>query len=141
MTNNPICAILQGSLSGATKQGALTPITLAYSLEAQAGHQQLSAAVDTTEAKTITLPINLGGPVASPSPLSLLLITCDVAQVEITLNSAGTPVGPFLFPKAAGFLVLPGQVGTFAVNVPVSDILIDNKGSQRATVSVTAIYG
>jgi len=141
MSNNPICATLSGALSGATKQGALTPITLAYLLEAQAGHQQLSAQVDSAEAKTLALPINLGGPVAAPSPLALLVITCDVAQVEVTLNTGGVPVGPFLFPKAAGFIVLPGQIGTFASNVPVSDILIDNKGSQRATVSVTAIYG
>lgn len=141
MMSNPICATLSGALSGATQLGALTPIPLGYSLDAQIAHHQFTARVEATEAKTVNVPTNLGGAVATPSPLSLLLITCDVAQVELTLNSGGTPVGPFLFPKAGGFLVLPGQIGTFAVPVAVSDLLITNQSSQRATLSVTAIYG
>jgi len=70
----------------------------------------------------------------------MFILTSDVGSVEVTLNALGTPVGPFLFPKANGVLVLPGQVGA-SPGVPVSDISIVNAGSQRATVTVTAIYG
>jgi len=134
--------VLSGTVTGATKQGALTPITLAYSLEAQDAHQQLSARVDSGEQKTINIPTNLGGPVATPSKQTFLVVTCDVANVEITLNSGGVPVGPFIFPKANGVLILPGQVGA-APGLPVADVLVNNSvgGTQRASVSVTTIYG
>jgi len=134
---NPICATLQGSLSGSTQQGALTPVNLAYSLDAQSGHQQLSAQVEAGETKLISLPTNLGGPIASPDQQTMFVVSCDVASVDITLNSLGVPVGPFNFPKAKGALVLPGQIN----GLPVSDISIENNGTQRATVDVTAIYG
>lgn len=132
-----ICATLSGTLSGATQQGALTPITLAFLLDAQTGHQQASAQVDAGETKVITLPVNLGGPIATPSPQTLLLVTCDVANVDIRLNSAGVPVGPFNFVKQNGVLVIPGQIN----GLSVSDVEVVNGGSQRATVSVTAIFG
>jgi len=136
----PINATLSGTLSGATNQGSLTSIPLAYVLDAQKGHQQFSAGVDAGETKPITVPTNLGGPVASPSQQTLLLVTCDVSGVEVTLNALGTPVGPFQFPKAGGALLLPGQVGV-APGVPVSDLSIVNNGTQKATISFTAIYG
>ena len=133
----PICATLSGTLSGATKQGALTPISLAFVLDAQNGHVQASAEVDASETKVVNLPINLGGPVATADPQTLLLITCDVAGVNITLNSLGAPVGPFNFVTANGVLVIPGQIG----GLPVSDVSINNAGSQRASVSITSIFG
>jgi len=133
----PICATLSGSLSGSTQQGSLTPINLAYVLDAQSGHQQLSAQIDAGETKAISIPVNLGGPVATPHQQTMFVVTSDVANVAITLNALGTPVGPFQFPKAKGVLVIPGLIGA----VPVSDMSIVNSGSQRATVAVTAIYG
>ena len=134
---SPICVNLSGSLSGATQQGSLTTIPLAYQLDAQSGHQQLSAKVETSETKVVTLPTNLGGPVASPDGQTLFLLTCDVANVNVTLNSLGVPVGPFNFSKPGAPLMIPGRIN----NLPVSDISIVNNGTQRATVSVTAIYG
>jgi hypothetical protein len=85
----------------------------------------------------VTIPTNLAGPVASPNPQTMVVITCDVGGVNITLNSAGVPVGPFNFTKPGGVLVLPGRIN----NLPVADMSIQNTGTQRATVSVTAIYG
>jgi hypothetical protein len=133
----PICANLSGSLSGSTAQGALTPITLNFALTAQTGHQQVSAQVDAGETKPVSLPTNLGGPVATPDEQTLFVLTCDVANVDITLNALGVPIGPFNFKKAGGVLVIPGEIG----GVPVSDISIVNNGTQRATVAITAIYG
>jgi len=134
---SPICANFSGNLSGATKQGALTPITVSFVLDGQTGHNQLSAQVEQAETKVLDLPTNLGGPVASPDAQTFLLITCDVANVDISLNSAGVPVGPFNFVKPGGALLVPGQVG----GLPVSDVQIVNAGTQRAAVSVTAIFG
>lgn len=137
---SPICAILSGTLSGATRQGALTPITLGYSLDSQSAHQQLSPQVEAGETKVVNLPTNLGGPNASPDGQTLMVVTCDLPGVEITLNSAGTPIGPFTFQKANGFLIFPGQVGSPAV--AISDLSINNpSGTQRASLSVTVIYG
>jgi hypothetical protein len=133
----PICATLSGALSGVTKQGSLTPVTLAYVLDAQTGSQQLCPQVDAGETKVFTLSINLGGPVAAPDEQTLFVLACDVANVDITLNSLGTPVGPFNFKKASGVLVIPGEIG----GLPVSDISVVNNGTQRATISITAIYG
>lgn len=130
----PISAVLSGTLTGATQQGALTPIPLAFVLDAQTGHQQGSAQVNAGESKTITLPTNLGGPVATPDAQTLFLLTCDVGNVNITLN--GT-VGPFNFKKSGGVMVIPGQINS----LPVSTILIANNGTQRATVSASAIFG
>ena len=134
---SPICATFSGNLSGATKQGALTPITVSFMLDAQSGHNQLSAQVEQGETKVVALPINLGGPIASPDAQTFFLVTCDVANVDISLNSAGAPVGPFNFVKPGGALLIPGQVG----GLPVSDVEIVNGGTQRATVSITAIFG
>ncbi len=136
---SPINATLSGTLSGATKQGSLTSIPLAYTLDAQSGHVQNSATVEAGETKVVSVPVNLGGAVATPDPQTLLLVTCDVANVSMRLNSLGTPVGPFIFPKAAGPLFIPGQVGSPAASV--SDIEIVNNGAQRATVSISAIFG
>lgn len=133
----PICATLSGTLSGATAQGALTPVSLAYLLDAQTGSQQLAPQVDAGETKVVNLPTNLGGPVASPDAQTLFLLTCDVANVDITLNSLGAAVGPFNFKKAGGVLLIPGTIN----DLPVSDLSIVNNGTQRATISVTAIYG
>lgn len=137
MAATPISATLAGTLTGATAQGALTPIPLAYALSAQGGHQQSTVSVEAGETKPVSIPTNLAGPVASPNPQTLLLITCDVANVNITLNALGVPVGPFNFTKPGGVLVLPGRINS----LPVSDLSIDNTGSQRATISVTALYG
>lgn len=133
----PISAILQGTLTGATQQGALTAIPLSYQLSAQGGHQQNNTSVEAGETKVVNIPTNLAGPVASPNPQALLLITCDVGGVNITLNSLGVPVGPFNFTKPGGVLVIPGRIN----NLPVADLSINNTGTQRATISVTAIYG
>jgi hypothetical protein len=133
----PISAVLQGTLTGATAQGALTPIPLAYQLSAQGGHQQNNAQVEAGETKVVTIPTNLAGPVASPNPQTMLVVTCDVGNVNITLNSLGVAVGPFNFTKPGGVLVLPGRIN----NLPVSDLSIQNAGTQRATVSSTALYG
>jgi len=132
----PICVGLSGSLSGSTEQGSLTTIPLTYSLTAQNGHQQATAKIDAGETKAISLPTNLGGPVASPDGQTLFLVTCSVSGVDITLNALGVPVGPFNFMKA-GILLLPGTIN----GLPVSDLSIVNNGTQRATVSITAIYG
>lgn len=136
---SPIAATLSGTLSGATKQGALTSIPLAYTLDAQSGHFQTSAQVEAGETKVVSVPINLGGPVASPDPQTFLLITSDVANVAIRLNTLGTPVGPFAFAQDAGPLFLPGQVGSPAASV--SDVEIVNSGTQRAVISISAIFG
>ncbi|HET6493790.1 MAG TPA: hypothetical protein VFH61_00295 [Thermoleophilia bacterium] len=136
----PICATLSGSLSGSTKLGALTPIPIGYTLSAQGGHHQFSGTLEASETKVITIPTNLAGPIATPQPMTLFFLTIDVAGVEVTLNSAGVPVGPFQFPQAGGPLVLPGQVGA-APGLPVADIQLLNNGTQRATYTVTAIYG
>ena len=137
MAAAPISASLAGTLTGATAQGALTPIPLGYLLSAQGGHQQNTVSVEAGETKPISIPTNLAGPVATPNPQTLLLITCDVANVNITFNALGVPVGPFNFKKPGGVLAIPGTIN----NLPVSDLSIDNAGSQRATVSVTALYG
>jgi hypothetical protein len=134
---SPICATLSGSLSGNTQQGALTPLNLAYTLDAQTGHQQLSAQVEVGETKPISIPTNLGGPVATPDGQTMFAMACDVAGVDVTLNALGVPVGPFNFPKAGGVLLLPGTIN----GLPVSDVSIVNSGAQRATVDITAIYG
>jgi hypothetical protein len=136
---NPISAILSGSLTGATKQGALTPVPLAYILDAQEAHHQFSGTVEVGETKPITIPTNLAGPVATPREQAIFIVTCDVPGVSITLNASGVAVGPFAYSKSAGVLLLPGLVGSPAV--PVSDISIVNSGTQRATFTVTAIYG
>lgn len=133
----PICAALSGSLSGATQQGSLTTIPLAFVLDAQTGHQQASAQIDAGETKLVSIPTNLGGPVAAPDAQTMFVLTCSVAGVDITLNSLGAAVGPFNFVKAGGVLVLPGTINS----LPVSDISVVNNGTQRATVSITAIYG
>lgn len=137
---SPICATLSGNLSGNTKQGSLTTIPIAYALTAQEGHQQLSGTVAVGETKVVAIPTNLAGPNASPAPLTMLLVTLDVGGIEVILNSGGVPVGPFQYPKPAGPLSLPGQVGA-APGVPVADVSFQNLGSQVATFSITAIYG
>jgi hypothetical protein len=137
MAATPISAVLQGTLTGATAQGALTPIPLAYQLSAQGGHQQNNIQVEAGETKPVILPTNLAGPVASPNPQTMLLVTCDVGGVNITLNSLGVPVGPFNFTKPGGVLLIPGRINS----LPVSDLSINNTGTQRATVSVTVVYG
>ena len=133
----PICAALSGSLSGATEQGSLTTIPLTFTLDQQSGHQQASAKIEAGETKPISIPTNLGGPIATPDAQTLFLLTCDVANVDITLNALGVPVGPFNFVKAGGNLLLPGTINA----LPVSDLSVTNNGTQRATISITAIYG
>jgi hypothetical protein len=133
----PISATLSGTLTGATAQGALTAIPLGYMLQAQGGHQQNNVQVEAGETKVVTIPTNLAGPIAAPNPQTLVLLTCDVGNVNITLNSLGVPVGPFNFTKPGGVLVLPGRIN----NLPVADISVQNAGTQRATISLTALYG
>lgn len=133
MSAPPISANISGALNGGTQMGSLTPINLAYLLESQTGHQQGSAQVNAGESKTVTLPTNLGGPVATPDGQTLFVLTCDVANVNVTLN--GGPV--FNFKKPGGVFILPGTIG----GLPVSTVLIQNTGTQRATLTITAIYG
>ena len=99
----------------------MTPVTLAYALDAQSAHQQVTAEVNAGETKPVSLPTNLGGPVATPDGQTLFVLTCSV-------------------PKALGVLILPGMVGA-SPGVPVSDLSIVNNGTQKAVVTVTAIYG
>lgn len=133
----PVCTNLSGTLTGATQQGSLTAIPLGFVLDAQTGHLQSSARVEASETKVLTLPVNLGGPIGAPDAQTIFLLTCDVANVDITLNSLGTPVGPFNFVKQNGALIIPGQIG----GLPVSDVSMTNNGTQRATVSITSIFG
>lgn len=134
---SPINVVLQGSLNGATTQGALTPIPLAYQLSSQGGSQQVAATINAGETKVVRIPTNASGPTADPDEQTLFMLTCDVANVDIMLNSLGVPVGPFNFKKPNGVMFIPGTIN----DLPVSDVSIDNVGSQRATISISSVFG
>lgn len=133
----PTHAQVSGNLTGTTQQGALTPVPLNYALDVQSGHHQVGISVEAGETKVVNLPTNVGGAQATPDDMRMFMLNCDLANVDVTLNSAGVAIGPIAFGVVNGMLMLPGTVN----GLPISDISITNNGASRANLFATTIFG
>lgn len=101
--SNPIEAAISGNLAGSTRQGALTPVSLGYSLVGQEAHVQRSATVepgDTIVGGEVNLDLSGGGKATDVQ--TLFLVKSDL-PVRFQLNGNPAlvfditrPDGPFL---------------------------------------------
>jgi len=106
MSTTPIAAAISGGLAGCTRQGALTPVPLAYSLTGQEAHIQRSATVepgDTIVGGEVNLDLSGGG--KSGNVQTLFVLKSDL-PVRFQLNGDANLVFETTRPDAP--FVLPG---------------------------------
>ena len=104
--SNPIEVTISGNLAGTTRQGALTPIPLAYSMVGQEAHVQRSATVepgDTIIGGEVNLDLSGGGKAVDVQ--TLFLVKSDL-PVRFQLN--GNAALTFDITRPDGFFLLLG---------------------------------
>lgn len=104
---NPIEAAISGSLAGSTRQGALTPVSLGFSMVGQEAHVQRSATVepgDTILAGEVDLDLSGGGKAGNVQ--TLFLVKSDL-PVRFQLNGDANLVYDITRPEGY-YLVLGG---------------------------------
>ena len=106
MSTNPISAAISGNLAGCTRQGALTPVPLGFSMVGQEAHVQRSATVepgDTIVGGEVDLDISGGGKAGNVQ--TLFLVKSDL-PVRFQLNA--TAALTFDIERPGGFFLIMG---------------------------------
>lgn len=132
--SNPIEVAISGNLAGVTRQGALTPVSLAYSMVGQEAHIQRSATVepgDTIVGGQVDLDLSGGGKASNVQ--TLFLVKSDL-PVRFRLN--GVVDLTFDITRPDGFFLLLGspevtQFQAESIVTPATD----------AHISITKILG
>jgi hypothetical protein len=131
---NPIEAAISGNLAGSTRQGALTPVPLAYAMVGQEAHIQRSATVepgDTIGGGQVNLDLSGGG--KGSDVQTLFLVKSDL-PVKFQLN--GDANLQFDITRPDGFFLLLGSP-------EVTDIQFESTVAPAADahVHITKILG
>ena len=107
MSTTPIEAAISGNLAGCTRQGALTPVSLGYTLVGQEAHIQRSATVepgDTIVGTEVDLDLSGGGKAGNVQ--TLFLVKSDL-PVRFRLNADASLQFDITAPD--GFFMLLGS--------------------------------
>lgn len=127
--SSPISASISGHLSGATFQGALTPVDFGLLLDAQNAHIQLAGSVASGGGtKAIAVPQGLG---LAADVQHMFLFKSDL-PLTVQLNSDASLT--FTLTKAQGLLLFVG-------GPLVTQIDLTNAGANTAKFHMTTIYG
>jgi hypothetical protein len=105
--SNPIEAAISGNLAGSTRQGALTPVSLGFSMVGQEAHIQRSATVepgDTIVGGEVDLDLSGGGKAGDVQ--TLFLVKSDL-PVRFRLNADASLT--FDITRPDGFYILLGS--------------------------------
>lgn len=131
---NPIEAAISGSLAGSTRQGALTPISLGFSMVGQEAHVQRSATVepgDTIVGGEVNLDLSGGGKAGNKQ--TLFLLKSDL-PVRYQLN--GDPALTFDIERPDGIKLETG--GPEVLNIQFESIVTP---PADAHIHITKILG
>ena len=134
MMSNPIEAAISGNLAGSTRQGALTPVSLGFSMAGQEAHVQRSATVepgDTIAGGEVNLDLSGGGKAGNVQTLFLLKSDLPV-RFQLNGNAALT----FDIERQDGLFLLVG--GPEVLNIQFESIVVPTADTH---VHITKLLG